>query len=186
MFHNDGEHGNEAVERRILAAAEGGGGEGNLMASEQVMQDEQDSLAEDPDAPDSMIGIFATLGISACSGLASVYTEKVIKAKRPEKEQTSTSQQYGLAYTQVQLALVSLCIMGVYCVFIELDVIIENGFFYEFNGAAMLSVFVGAIGGLIVAGGKFVFDFLLRFFLFPRCFHHDHISSVVITFLSRR
>jgi len=162
VFHNDGEHGNEAVERRILAAAEGGGGEGNLMASEQVMQDEQDSLAEDPDAPDSMIGIFATVGISACSGLASVYTEKVIKAKRPEKQQTSTSQQYGLAYTQVQLALVSLCIMGVYCVFIELDVIIEKGFFYEFNGAAMLSVFVGAIGGLIVAGVLKYADAILK------------------------
>ncbi|KAL7464867.1 hypothetical protein ACHAXS_005195 [Conticribra weissflogii] len=159
VIHNDGEHGNEAVERRILAAAEG---EGNLMEGEQVMQDEQDSLAEDPDAPDSMIGIFATLGISACSGLASVYTEKVIKAKRPEKEQTSTSQQYGLAYTQVQLAMVSLCIMGVYCIFIELDDIIEKGFFYEFNGAALLSVFVGAIGGLIVAGVLKYADAILK------------------------
>ena len=57
-------------------------------------------------------GIIATLGIALCSGFASVYTEKVIKAKRnvtqqlPSKSDDSPKGQYGLAYTQVQLAFV--------------------------------------------------------------------------------
>lgn len=107
-------------------------------------------------------GIIATLGIAACSGFASVYTEKVIKAKRnidggvksqlpSQHQQTSNPNQWGLAYTQVQLAFVSLVIMGAYCIVMELDVILEKGLWYGFNGPAFISIFVSAIGGLIVA-----------------------------------
>ncbi|KAL7544513.1 hypothetical protein ACHAWF_007890 [Thalassiosira exigua] len=110
---------------------------------------------------DSTKGLLATLGISACSGFASVYTEKVIKAKRnidgggglpSQQQQTQTPKnQWGLAYTQVQLAFVSLVIMGVYCVVTEMDVILEKGLWYGFNVPACISIFVSAIGGLIVA-----------------------------------
>lgn len=107
---------------------------------------------------DTTKGIIATLSIAACSGFASVYTEKVIKAKRKINDDLPTSQsepskkeQYGLAYTQVQLAFVSLVIMGLYCMTVELDVIIEKGLWHGFNGPAFVSIFVSAIGGLIVA-----------------------------------
>ena len=108
-------------------------------------------------------GIIATLGISVCSGFASVYTEKVIKAKRnsvdndnlPSHDQPS-KEKYGLAYTQVQLAVVSLVIMGFYCTYAERDQILEKGLWYGFNGPAFVSIFVSAIGGLIVAAGNLV------------------------------
>ena len=108
----------------------------------------------------SKTGILATLGIAACSGFAAVYTEKVIKAKRPCNDQLPSShdnpskEKYGLAYTQVQLAIVSLVIMGFYCVVMEMDQILEKGLWFGFNGPAFFSIFVGAIGGLIVAAGK--------------------------------
>jgi UDP-sugar transporter A1/2/3 len=108
----------------------------------------------------SKTGIIATLGIAACSGFAAVYTEKVIKAKRPCNDQLPSShdnpskEKYGLAYTQVQLAIVSLVIMGFYCAVMEMDQILEKGLWYGFNGPAFFSILVGAIGGLIVAAGK--------------------------------
>jgi len=114
-------------------------------------------------------GIVATLGIAACSGFASVYTEKVIKAKRSinsggnnhdqlpsqqqqeVKDESQKEEKYGLAYTQVQLAVVSLVIMGFYCIVMDRKKILEYGLWYGFNGAAFISIFVSAIGGLIVA-----------------------------------
>ena len=114
---------------------------------------------------DSTKGVIATLSIAACSGFASVYTEKVIKAKRtipsrkeeqelPLQNQPQQEQQYGLVYTQVQLAFVSLVIMGLYCVVMELNDILEKGLWYGFNFPAYVSIFVSAIGGLTVAAGK--------------------------------
>jgi len=111
---------------------------------------------------DSTKGVIATLSIAACSGFASVYTEKVIKAKRtipsrkgeqelPLQNQQQQQQQYGLVYTQVQLAFVSLVIMGLYCVVMELNDILEKGLWYGFNFPAYVSIFVSAIGGLTVA-----------------------------------
>ena len=121
------------------------------------MKDDKSSGKQDAEM-DTTKGIIATLSIAACSGFASVYTEKVIKAKRKindnlPKSQTEPSkkEQYGLAYTQVQLAFVSLVIMGLYCMTVELDVIIEKGLWHGFNGPAFVSIFVSAIGGLIVA-----------------------------------
>mmetsp|Transcript_12540 Transcript_12540/g.26706 ORF Transcript_12540/g.26706 Transcript_12540/m.26706 type:complete len:422 (+) Transcript_12540:264-1529(+) len=118
---------------------------------------------QDSAGGDTRKGILATLGISSCSGFAGVYTEKVIKAKRninsgsnsqlptQQPQVQSPKYQYGLAYTQVQLAFVSLVIMGFFCMSTELDVIMEKGFLYGFNVPACISILVGAIGGLIVA-----------------------------------
>ncbi|KAL7503692.1 hypothetical protein ACHAXN_001457 [Cyclotella atomus] len=121
-------------------------------------------LAEADKEMDTTKGIIATLSIAACSGFASVYTEKVIKAKRniaqKEVEELPLQQngqeqkpavQYGLVYTQVQLAFVSLVIMGFYCVVMELDEIMTKGLWYGFNFPAYVSIFVSAIGGLTVA-----------------------------------
>lgn len=140
---------------------------------------------------DTTKGIIATLSIAACSGFASVYTEKVIKAKRtipsrkgeqelPLQSQQQQQQQYGLVYTQVQLAFVSLVIMGMYCVVMELNEILEKGLWYGFNFPAYVSIFVSAIGGLTVAAGKRDFavcsiDLLLLYFQFD----FPHMSSSI-------
>mmetsp|Transcript_13361 Transcript_13361/g.32425 ORF Transcript_13361/g.32425 Transcript_13361/m.32425 type:complete len:418 (-) Transcript_13361:196-1449(-) len=118
-------------------------------------------IQDDAAMGDPKKGILATLGISACSGMAAVYTEKVIKAKRSINIELPSQQEqmkieplkenYGLAYTQVQLAFVSLIIMGFYCIIVELDEIWEKGLWYGFNGPAFISIFVSSIGGLIVA-----------------------------------
>ena len=94
-------------------------------------------------------GVAATLGIAVSSGFASVYTEKVIKTQRAA---TTVATKYTLAYTQVQLAVVSLVILGFYAMIIDLRQIIDFGLFYNFNFGACLTVFNSAIGGLIVAG----------------------------------
>jgi UDP-sugar transporter A1/2/3 len=105
------------------------------------------------DEPGNAIkGITATLGIALSSGFASVYTEKVIKAQRaPQKERQS----YSLAYMQVQLALVSLIIIGAYAMVMDFKAIIEYGLWHNFTKGAFLSIFNSAIGGLIVAAGAY-------------------------------
>jgi solute carrier family 35 (UDP-sugar transporter), member A1/2/3 len=116
----------------------------------------------------TLTGVMATLGIAMSSGFASVYTEKVIKANRsitvpmttPSITIPSTTaitaatfdrSEYGLAYTQVQLAFMSICTIGLYALWQDLDKILEFGLFYQFSYAAMFSVLNSAIGGLIVA-----------------------------------
>jgi solute carrier family 35 (UDP-sugar transporter), member A1/2/3 len=96
----------------------------------------------------STTGILATLGIAVSSGFASVYTEKVIKTQR---QVSPVSGQYSLAYTQVQLAMMSLVTIGVYACVMDFRPIIEYGLFHNFNGGAILTVFNSALGGLIVA-----------------------------------
>eukprot|EP00566_Odontella_aurita_P010594 CAMPEP_0113526054 /NCGR_PEP_ID=MMETSP0015_2-20120614/526_1 /TAXON_ID=2838 /ORGANISM="Odontella" /LENGTH=405 /DNA_ID=CAMNT_0000424333 /DNA_START=124 /DNA_END=1341 /DNA_ORIENTATION=+ /assembly_acc=CAM_ASM_000160 len=104
--------------------------------------------ADQEELKSHMRGIMATLGIALSSGFASVYTEKVIKGQR---DRNVLRGDYSLAYTQVQLALVSLVIIGTYALIKDLDVILENGLFHNFNGPAFVSIFNSAIGGLIVA-----------------------------------
>jgi len=97
----------------------------------------------------SMKGIMATMGIAVSSGFASVYTEKVIKSQRID---SPVKGQYSLAYTQVQLAGMSLVTIGVYACIMDFTRIVQYGLFYNFNGMAFLTVLNSAIGGLIVAG----------------------------------
>ena len=59
--------------------------------------------------------------------------------------------EYGLAYAQVQLTLMSICTIGLYALWQDLDKILEFGLFYQFSYSAMFSVLNSAIGGLIVA-----------------------------------
>ena len=112
----------------------------------------------------TLTGVMATLGIAMSSGFASVYTEKVIKANRSVATTTTTTNsmansnhtsfdrsEYGLAYTQVQLAFMSICTIGLYALWQDLDKILEYGMFYQFSFAAWFSVLNSAIGGLIVA-----------------------------------
>ena len=97
----------------------------------------------------TFVGIAATLGIAISSGFASVYTEKVIKGQGRRVVQ---QEDYGLAYTQVQLALMSLVTIGIYACMKDFKQIVEYGLFHNFSPAAFGSIFNSAIGGLIVAG----------------------------------
>lgn len=96
----------------------------------------------------AMKGIIATLGIALSSGFASVYTEKVIKAQRSK---TITRQNYSLAYLQVQLALASMIIIGLWAVATDYKKIMEFGLWHNFTPGAYFSIFNSAIGGLTVA-----------------------------------
>jgi UDP-sugar transporter A1/2/3 len=104
-----------------------------------------------------LVGIMATLGIAVSSGFASVYTEKVIKAHR-----TVNMEDYGLAYTQVQLALMSIVTIGLYATVKDYEAIRTYGLFHNFSFAASLSVLNSAIGGLIVASVLKYADAILK------------------------
>ena len=103
------------------------------------------------------IGIMATLGIAISSGFASVFTEKVIKAQRQVN-----MDDYGLAYTQVQLALMSILSIGLYAIAKDYTTIQQYGLFYNFSFAAICSILSSALGGLIVAGVLKYADAILK------------------------
>ena len=110
---------------------------------------------------DATKGIMATLGIALSSGFASVYTEKVIKAQRgnansnsatlPDNHSNNHNKSYSLAYTQVQLAFMSLVTIGVYACVKDWYAIVTLGLFHNFTAAAFASIANSALGGLIVA-----------------------------------
>mmetsp|Transcript_7959 Transcript_7959/g.18173 ORF Transcript_7959/g.18173 Transcript_7959/m.18173 type:complete len:373 (-) Transcript_7959:371-1489(-) len=106
-------------------------------------------LTERELAMDSATGIAATLGISLASGFAAVYTEKVIKSQKAGPIDRS---KYSLAYMQVQLAGMSLLVMGAWALAKDHQVIMERGLWHNVDGAAMLAILNSATGGLIVAG----------------------------------
>lgn len=110
----------------------------------------KDSTADEDSAHTAATrGVLATLTIAASSGLASVYTEKVIKAQRGRT--VVESEEYGLAYTQVQLALVSFAAIGAYAVIKDSAQILKHGLFHNFTAGAFVTVADSALGGLIVA-----------------------------------
>jgi solute carrier family 35 (UDP-sugar transporter), member A1/2/3 len=97
----------------------------------------------------TITGIMATLAIALSSGFASVYTEKVIKGQG--KRAVQDNQDFGLAYTQVQLAFMSIVTIGAYAAARDWQEILEYGLWHNFTTAAFLSVASSALGGLIVA-----------------------------------
>mmetsp|Transcript_29831 Transcript_29831/g.54053 ORF Transcript_29831/g.54053 Transcript_29831/m.54053 type:complete len:283 (+) Transcript_29831:2-850(+) len=97
---------------------------------------------------DTMTGVLATLGISLASGFAAVYTEKVIKSQKTTHFDRS---KYSLAYMQVQLAGMSLMVMGAFAVATEFEVINERGLWHNVNASAWVAIVNSALGGLTVA-----------------------------------
>jgi solute carrier family 35 (UDP-sugar transporter), member A1/2/3 len=117
------------------------------------------TTSDDEEPGNVLEGVLATLGIALSSGFASVYTEKVIKAQRAP---LSERQSYSLAYMQVQLALVSLLIIGAYAMVMDFSAIMEYGLWQNFTPGAFLSIFNSAIGGLIVSAGTWFSPFPSR------------------------
>mmetsp|Transcript_20027 Transcript_20027/g.25805 ORF Transcript_20027/g.25805 Transcript_20027/m.25805 type:complete len:450 (+) Transcript_20027:151-1500(+) len=105
-------------------------------------------------------GIMATLGIALSSGFASVYTEKVIKGTGVPRKVNMDD--YGLAYTQVQLAGMSILAIGIYAVAQDWNIIVEHGMFYNFTKGAALSCFMSGMGGLVVASVLKYADSILK------------------------
>ena len=105
-------------------------------------------------------GILATMGIALSSGFASVYTEKVIKSHK--KTLSENQAPPSLAYTQVQLASMSLVAIGAYAVVMDFKPILENGLFHNFSTGACLTVLMSAFGGLTVAAVLKYADSILK------------------------
>jgi UDP-sugar transporter A1/2/3 len=91
-------------------------------------------------AGDVTTGVLATLGISTASGFAAVYTEKVMKSQK--NATTFDRSQYSLAYMQVQLASISLIVMGAWAIAKDFNAIMSNGLWHNVNGAAFVVSFV--------------------------------------------
>jgi len=95
---------------------------GVMLINVNKMQEDKNGETEDGLVANNT-GVIATLAIAVSSGFAGVYTEKVIKAQR---KKSVAAQNYSLAYMQVQLALVSLVILGIYAVAKDHKAILEN------------------------------------------------------------
>ena len=95
------------------------------------------------------IGVLATLIIATLSGFAAVYTERVLK-HAPLQIHSMASQDV-LPYMQIQMALASLLIIGVFAIVSDFGQIIEYGLWSGFDHRACIAVLSSAIGGLIVS-----------------------------------
>ncbi|CAB9499544.1 UDP-galactose translocator [Seminavis robusta] len=105
-------------------------------------------------------GVTATLGIAMSSGFASVYTEKVIKQHK--KSLSENVAPPSLAYTQIQLAVMSLLAIGVYALVMDFTPIVEYGLFHNFSTGACCTVLMSALGGLTVAAVLKFADSILK------------------------
>jgi UDP-sugar transporter A1/2/3 len=95
------------------------------------------------------VGVSATLTIAMFSGFAAVYTEKVLK--HAPLVAHSTKDDSVLPYMQIQMALASLLIIGVFALVSDFLVIVEYGLWRGFDGRAIVAVISSALGGLIVS-----------------------------------
>lgn len=102
------------------------------------------------------------MGIAVSSGFASVYTEKVIKSHKNSLSDSAAAQSPSLAYTQVQLASMSLFAIGAYAMVMDFGEIVENGLFHNFSFGAVLTVLMSALGGLTVAAVLKFADSILK------------------------
>lgn len=102
------------------------------------------------------------MGIAVSSGFASVYTEKVIKSHKKSLSADSAAQPPSLAYTQVQLAFMSLVAIGAYAMLMDFHAIVEYGLFHNFTFGAVLTVLMSALGGLTVAAVLKFADSILK------------------------
>lgn len=112
-------------------------------------------------------GVLATLVVALCSSFASVFTEKVIKAPRKENSDTTLTtmgdmNSYSLAYTQIQLALVSLTINGTYVLLMEYRTIANQGLWHGFSSLALVNIVNTALSGLVTASTLKYADSILK------------------------
>ena len=95
---------------------------------------------------------------------------------------------YGLAYTQVQLAVMSIITIGLYAIVMDWNEIMTNGLFFNFSHGAVVSVIMSAIGGLIVASVLKHADSILKGYatalsviltgILSMLLFHTHLSAI--------
>mmetsp|Transcript_43175 Transcript_43175/g.113402 ORF Transcript_43175/g.113402 Transcript_43175/m.113402 type:complete len:350 (+) Transcript_43175:117-1166(+) len=112
----------------------------------QMKDGQRDHLAFDSR---TSVGVLATLTIATLSGFAAVYTERVLKHAKLEKH--SLAHDNVLPYMQIQMALASALIIGVFAIISDFPVIIEYGLWRGFDSRAIVAVMSSALGGLIVS-----------------------------------
>jgi len=78
-----------------------------------------------------------------------VYTERVLK--RGQLRAHSPHAKEILGYMQIQMALASLLIIGLFAAISDMPTILEVGLWYGFDRAACIAVGSSAMGGLIVS-----------------------------------
>jgi UDP-sugar transporter A1/2/3 len=122
----------------------------------QVSNVKHSSEEEEPSQgslPTAVAGLLAVGCASITSGLAGVYTEKILKG-------TDTS----MWIRNVQLALFSLAI-GMGGVFVsDRHAVLENGFFQGYSSVVLLVICLQALGGIIVAAVMKYADNILKGF----------------------
>jgi drug/metabolite transporter (DMT)-like permease len=104
---------------------------------------EEDEMALIQTGASASAGLLAVLGVIACSGLAGVYFEKVIK----ESPKTTS-----LWIRNVQLSIYSLFpafFIGV--IFIDGEAVAKNGLFDGYNWVVVLSIVIQSLGGIVAA-----------------------------------
>ena len=100
---------------------------------------------------DTTVGALATLTIATLSGFAAVYTERVLKHAPLTAEHASLEGPHKLPYLQIQMALASLIIIGVFALASDFTAIVEYGLWKGFDSRAIVAVVSSAAGGLIVS-----------------------------------
>ena len=90
-----------------------------------------------------------------------------VDLNKPNDQQQQQQQQHdagahGLAYTQVQLAVMSIFTIGLYSLMMEWRVISQHGLFVNFSTGAVVAIFMSATGGLIVASVLKYADSILK------------------------
>ena len=125
-----------------------------LLTTGVMLANIRTTIDDTQDKGDTTTGVMATLGISTASGFAAVYTEKVMKSHQAVP--TFDRSQYSLAYMQVQLASMSLLVMGAWAVVRDFETIVDRGLWHNVNGAAMV---VRGCGCLRREFGRIFFSF---------------------------
>ncbi len=94
------------------------------------------------DTSDSM-GMAAVMLLVTLSGFAGVYTEKVLKGPETAK--------VPFCFMQILLALISLVLGCIFCIYQDYASILNFGPFFNFNRYACLTIVLNAAGGVLVA-----------------------------------
>jgi len=100
-----------------------------------------DNSAKEVDLYEKLLGFISVFIACLSSGFAGVYFEKILKKSK-----------VTLWARNVQLSLFSV-IPGYFigCLFIDGDIIKENGFFFDYTRWTVLTIFCQAVGGIVVA-----------------------------------
>ena len=122
---------------------------GVILAQMSKGQSKTSSSSSSSTSREMTIGVLATLIIATLSGFAAVYTERVLK-HAPLQTHSMASQDV-LPYMQIQMALASLLIIGVFAIVSDFGQIIEYGLWSGFDHRAVIAVVSSALGGLIVS-----------------------------------